>query len=174
MTAGLPIRNSVKEDSNQPRRKRFINIIWINAPPFLRFLLVLWVFVPAAIAIGFARRNDHRLIFAFSYIAIVPCASTLDLAGQELARMLPRVAGIAVETLLSTVVEMVLFITLISRPNGDGNSVTVIKAAILGSILANMLLCLGICLMVGGIKHKEQKFHSLVGGTSSGMMYCCV
>ena len=140
----------------------------MSAPPLFRVLLLLWVFVPVAIVLGFTKPNEHRMVFAFSYIAIVPCASTLDLVGQEIARMLPRVAGIAVETLLSTVVEVVLFIILIAQPPESGNTVTIIKAAILGSVLANMLLCLGICLFVGGIKYKEQKFHSLVGGTSAG------
>lgn len=100
---------------------------------------------------------------------MVPCASTLSFTGQELARRLPRVLGIVLETLLSTIVEMVLFITLIARPSAE-RAVTVIKAAILGSILANMLLALGICLLVGGLKYKEQTFHSLVGGTSSDVL----
>lgn len=168
MFTGLPVKDNVKEVSSQSRRQRFRTIIWTKAPPTVRILLPLWIFVPVAIAIGFSLHNEHRIVFAFSFIAIIPCASTLDLAGQELSRMLPHVAGIAVETLLSTVVEMVLFITLIARPNAAGNSVTIIKAAILGSILANMLLCLGICLLLGGIKHKEQKIHEAVGGTSSG------
>lgn len=155
---------------DQPRYRRLTNVVLRNASIPVRILLLLWAFVPVAIALAFTKTNEHRLIFAFSYVAIIPCASTLDLVGQELARVLPRVAGIAVETLLSTVVEMVLFIILIARPNEHGNTVTIVKAAILGSILANMLLCLGLCLLIGGIKFKEQKFHSLVGGTSSDVL----
>lgn len=170
MTTYLPSKTDYVQRIKQTRYRRLFHIALKNASPPLQVLLLLWIFVPVAVTLAFTKRSEHRLIFAFSYVAIIPCASTLDLAGQELARNLPRVAGIAVETLLGTVVEMVLFIILIARPNDHGNAVTVIKAAILGSILANMLLCLGLCLLIGGMKYEQQKFHSLVGGTSSDVL----
>lgn len=154
----------------QSRCRRLINVVLKNASIPVQLLLLLWPFVPVAITLAFTKKDEHRLIFALSYIAIVPCASTLDLTGQELAHLLPRIAGIAVETILGTVVEMVLFIILIARSNTHGNAITVIKAAILGSILANTLLCLGLCLLIGGLRYHEQKFHSLVGGTSSDVL----
>ena len=39
-------------------------------------------------------------IFALCYIAMVPCANLIGFAGQELARKMPRVFGILVETTL--------------------------------------------------------------------------
>ena len=53
----------------------------------------LWPFVPAAIAIHFARPDLHVWIFALNYIAMVPAANLLGFAGQELARKLPKVFG---------------------------------------------------------------------------------
>lgn len=52
---------------------------------------------------------------------------------------------------------------------GDGN-VPVIRAAILGSILANLLLCLGLCFFVGGIFKEEQTFHEAVSEVGSNLM----
>lgn len=61
------------------------------------------------------------------------------------------------------------------RAGGDegsgehGNLIPIIQAAILGSILTNLLLCLGICFVVGGLRQTTQKFHaavSEVGGRS--------
>ena len=46
----------------------------------------------------------------------------------------------------------------------------VIKAAILGSILATMLLCLGLCFLVGGIKRTEQTFSHAISETGSGLL----
>ena len=53
----------------------------------------LWPFVPAAIAIHFARPDLHVYIFALNYIAMVPTANLIGFAGQELARKLPKVFG---------------------------------------------------------------------------------
>lgn len=54
---------------------------------------VLWPFVPAAIAIHFARPDLHEWIFALNYIAMIPSANLVGFAGQELARKLPKVFG---------------------------------------------------------------------------------
>ena len=50
--------------------------------------------------------------------AMVPCANLLGFAGQELARKLPKVAGILIETALGSVVEIILFMVLIVKDNG--------------------------------------------------------
>ena len=53
----------------------------------------LWPFVPAAIAIHFARPDLHLWIFILNYVAMVPTANLIGFAGQELARKLPHVMG---------------------------------------------------------------------------------
>ena len=53
----------------------------------------LWPFVPAAIAIHFARPDLHLWIFILNYIAMIPTANLIGFAGQELARKLPKVFG---------------------------------------------------------------------------------
>lgn len=47
----------------------------------------------------------------------------------------------------------------------------VIKAAILGSILATMLLCLGMCFFVGGVHRVEQKFCRAISETGHGLLF---
>ena len=131
---------------------------------------VLWPFVPAAIALHFARPDMHLWIFVLSYIGMVPAANLLGFAGQELARKLPKVAGILLEVTLGSVVEIVLFVTLIVKENGDGRLILVIQAAILGSILTNLLLCLGLCFFVGGMRREEQTFHDVIGEVGSGLL----
>ncbi|KAL1967781.1 hypothetical protein VTN77DRAFT_2470 [Rasamsonia byssochlamydoides] len=130
---------------------------------------VLWPFVPAAIAIAFARPDLPVWIFTLNYIAIVPTANLLGFAGGELARKLPKVLGILLEITLSAVVEIVLFMVLIVQDK-DNNLIPVIQAAILGSILANLLLCLGLCFFFGGLKRDEQVFHGAVSEVGSGLL----
>ncbi|KAF3392557.1 Vacuolar cation/proton exchanger 2 [Penicillium rolfsii] len=130
---------------------------------------ILWPFVPAAIAIHFARPDLHVWVFALNYIAMVPSANVLGFAGGELAKKLPKVLGILLETFLGAVVEIVLFMVLLHNDH-DGHLLPVIQAAILGSILANLLLCLGTCFFVGGLRRSEQVFHEAVSEVGTGLL----
>lgn len=72
---------------------------------------------------------------------------------------------------LGSIVEIVLFMVLISRePTDKVDYIQVIQAAILGSILATMLLCLGLCFIAGGIKRDEQSFSEAVSEAGSGLL----
>ena len=140
---------------------------------------VLWPVVPAAIAVHFARPDWHVAGFVLDYIAMVPAANLIGFAGQELARKLPKVFGVVLETTLGSIVEIILFMVLITRAhhaeqNGNAESMegylSVIRAAILGSILANLLLCLGMCFFVGGMIREEQVFHEAVSEVGNGLL----
>ena len=109
---------------------------------------------------------------------MVPSANLIGFAGQELARKLPQVLGVLLETTLGSIVELILLMTLIVKHhqhmlNPEHSSevtITVIRAAILGSILANLLLCLGLCFIAGGIRHEEQVFHEAVSEVGSNLL----
>ena len=64
-----------------------------------------------------------------------------------------------------SVVEIVLFMVLLSR-----DQFPVIQAAILGSILATMLLCLGLCFFAGGMKRDESSFSEVVSEAGNGLL----
>ena len=82
------------------------------------------------------------------------------------------------ETFLGGIVEIILFIVLLSKSRDVGENpavqgtslVPVIRAAILGSILANLLLCLGCCFFVGGMNRHEQEFDEAVSEVGSGLL----
>ncbi|KAG5662314.1 hypothetical protein KAF25_004732 [Fusarium avenaceum] len=125
----------------------------------------LWPFVPAAIAVRYAMPDNHVTIFALAYIAMVPCANLIGFAGQELARKLPHVWGVLIEITIGSIVEIILFMVLLSK-----DMFPVIKAAILGSILATMVLCLGACFFVGGMLEDEQEFSEAISEAGSGLL----
>jgi Ca2+:H+ antiporter len=101
---------------------------------------------------------------------MVPAANMLGFAGQELARKMPQKAiAVVLETTLGSVVELILFMVLL-KTDINGSNVPVIRAAILGSILANLLLCLGSCFVAGGMKNDVQEFHEAVSESGSGLM----
>jgi Ca2+:H+ antiporter len=96
---------------------------------------------------------------------MIPCANLIGFAGQELAKKLHRVFGVLVETTLGSVVEIVMFMVLLTN-----DQFQVIQAAILGSVLATQLLCLGTCFLVGGIRHSELVFSEEVGEVGSDLL----
>jgi len=155
--------------------RHFLHVLWLSSCTVSSWVNVLWPFVPIAIVLNIV--TDAPLwIFAASYVAMVPSANLLGFAGQEFARKMPKVAGILIETAFGSIVEIILFIVLIAKHNveegnGDeGNLIPIIQAAILGSILTNLLLCLGLCFFFGGIRHHTQKFHSIVSEVGNGLL----
>lgn len=143
----------------------FLKVCFRSTCTLSMLVNVLWPFVPPAIVLHFARPDLHVWVFALNYIAMVPSANLLGFAGGELAKKLPKVLGVLLETTLSSVVEIVLFMVLIKN-----DSFVVIQAAILGSILANLLLCLGLCFFLGGFGREEQVFHEAVSEVGSGLL----
>jgi Ca2+:H+ antiporter len=49
--------------------------------------------------------------------------------------------------------------------------ITVVQASMLGSILSNLLLVLGMCFFFGGIKYKEQSFNVTAAQTSASLLF---
>jgi Ca2+:H+ antiporter len=124
--------------------------------------------VPVAIILHFVSAHSHPLwVFGTCYVAMMPVANLLGFAGQEFARKMPsKVMAILIETALGSVVEIVLFLILVVKHQRGtegsaeaGNLVPVVQAAILGSILTNLLLCLGLCFFVGGLRMRVQKLY---------------
>ncbi|KAH6981279.1 Sodium/calcium exchanger protein-domain-containing protein [Ilyonectria sp. MPI-CAGE-AT-0026] len=155
----------------------FLAVLWRSSCTASMLVNVLWPFVPLAIVLHFLP-GLHLWKFATAYIAVIPSANLLGFAGQEFARKMPKVAGILIETTFGSIIEIILFVVLIakhdasgSEDNGDeGNLIPIIQAAILGSILTNLLLCLGLCFFVGGLRRVSQKFHPVVSEVGTGLL----
>lgn len=178
----LPSSLRIAHEGESGRRgfhvSHFLHVLWLSSCDVSRWVNVLWPFVPLAAALHYLT-HLHLWTFAASYVAMVPAANLLGFAGQEFARKMPnKVAGILIETTFGSIVEIILFVVLIVQHDGggvdgngdEGNLIPIIQAAILGSILTNLLLCLGLCFLVGGIRHQTQKFHAIVSEVGSGLL----
>jgi len=147
--------------------KHFFQVLWKSSNKVSQYVNLLWPFALAAIILNFVISNPIW-IFAVAYVGMIPAANLLGFAGQEFARKMPKVSGILIETTFGSIVEIVLFLILIIKhvagegSGEEGNLIPIIQAAILGSILTNLLLCLGLCFVVGGLRQQTQKFHPAV------------
>jgi len=143
----------------------FFRILWTSTSDASRLCNILWPTVPVALALRYTKSDLHLVVFILNYLAMVPCANTIGFAGQEFARKIPKVAGILIENTLGSVVELILFMVLLTR-----DQYPVIKSAVLGSILATMLLCLGLCFFAGGLRRGEQEFSDTVSEVGCGIL----
>ena len=128
----------------------------------------LLLFIPVAIWAEKAEMSP-LIVFAVSAIAIVPLAMWLSTATEEVAVITgPNIGGL-LNAVFGNATELI--IALVALKAG---LVDVVKASITGALLANLLLVMGLAMVVGGIKYKEQKFASIVARINGSTMTLAV
>jgi Ca2+:H+ antiporter len=125
----------------------------------------LLFFVPLGIIAEKLKLNSS-IIFLTNFFAIIPLASLLAFATEELGESLHNdsLAGLLNAT-FGNAVEVIVSIIALSQ-----NQVTIVQASMLGSILSNLLLVLGTCFIVGGLKFKEQFFNQTAAQTMASLL----
>src|SRR5207249_9275296 len=124
----------------------------------LDWLLVL---VPISVAAKASGASD-LLVFVSSVAAIVPLAGLIGRSTDQLAiHAGPRVGGLLNAT-FGNVTELIIALFLIA----DGQ-IEIVKASLIGSIVGNLLIVLGLAFLVGGIRNKEQSFNARAAGVHS-------
>lgn len=117
------------------------------------WLNVLLVFIPISWAVNFALPDQHTLIFIFTFLAIIPLAKLLAFATDELSiRVGQTLAGLLNAT-LGNAVELIVSIIALTKCE-----LSIVQSSLLGSILSNLLLVLGMCFFAGGMRFSEQGF----------------
>ncbi|KAL7274651.1 hypothetical protein RUND412_002433 [Rhizina undulata] len=82
-----------------------------------------------------------------------------------------QVISIVTETMLGATVEIILYMLTLFKFK---DQYQVIQAALLGSILANLLLCTRLCFIIGGIRSRDQEFNETVVETSGRLLLLSV
>ncbi|KAK7185026.1 hypothetical protein DPSP01_002854 [Paraphaeosphaeria sporulosa] len=132
---------------------------WIN---------VLLIFVPIGIAVHVAGLGPE-IVFAMNAVAIIPLAGLLAHATEAVAVRVGDTLGALLNVSFGNAVELILFIILLA-----GDQIEVVQAALLGSILANLLLILGMAFLLGGLRYQEQVYNSTVTQMSACMLSLAV
>ena len=117
-------------------------------------LKLLLIFVPAAILLSFLSPSSHMLIFVAACLAIVPLASWLGRATEELIHNTSEGIGGLLNATFGNATELIIAIAALQR-----GLYPVVKASLTGSLIGNLLLVLGGAILAGGIKHERQRFN---------------
>src|ERR1700712_1978007 len=126
----------------------------------MRILLLLLLFVPAAIAAELMHASPVT-IFVLAALAIVPLSGFLGRATEEIAAYTGPTLGGLLNATLGNMAELIIAILALRV-----GLVDLVKASITGSILGNLLLVLGAAQLAGGLKHKVQRFNTNLAGIS--------
>lgn len=128
---------------------------WIN---------VLLVCVPAGIAVDAAGLNP-AVVFAVNAVAIIPLAGLLTHATESVAMRLGDTLGALLNVSFGNAVELIIFIIALVK-----NEIRITQASLLGSILSNLLLILGMAFTLGGLRFQEQIYNSTVTQMSACLL----
>jgi Ca2+:H+ antiporter len=132
---------------------------WVN---------ILLVFVPIGIAVKIAGLSPV-IVFAMNAIAIIPLAGMLAFATESVASKLGDTIGALMNVTFGNAVELIIFIIALVK-----NEITIVQASLLGSILANLLLILGMSFLIGGLRFREQIYNSTVTQMSACLLSLAV
>lgn len=124
----------------------------------------LVAFVPLGLLAGYLEWSSSA-IFWLNFLSIMPLASILSFATEELAEHVGDTVGGLLNATLGNAVELI--VSLIALKN---NQIRIVQALMLGSILSNLLLVLGCCFLAGGINRVQQSFNQTVAQTMSSLM----
>src|SRR2546426_12197403 len=131
-----------------------------------RLFVLPAVLVPSAVALRLGGIPDLA-VFGAAGLAVVPPAHLMGLATEELSKRAgPGIGGLLYAT-MGNATELIIALVALARagaetsagnPAAAGRLVEVVKASITGSIIGNLLLVLGLSILVGGLRHRTQKF----------------
>ncbi len=128
------------------------------------WLKVMLLFVPISLVAHFLGAAP-AIMFVLSCMAIIPLAGLMGTATEEVAKYRGPAVGGLLNATFGNATEMIIAIILLH----DG-LVDVVKASLIGSIVGNILLVLGLSVFLGGIKYKVQAFNKDMAGMHASMM----
>lgn len=109
-------------------------------------------FIPLTFILEFTHGNQN-LIFATALLGIIPLAKFMGDSTEAIAaKTTPRLGGFLNATFGNATEVILSFVALL---NGYTE---LVKASIVGSVVSNLLLVLGLSILAGGLKFKNQHF----------------
>lgn len=127
--------------------KRTVLTSWIN---------VLLVCVPIGLALNEVTGKSAET-FAVNYVAEIPLWFMCDYALEEIEKYIGPTASDLLDIFTTNTVQVISSLLLLLKTN----QVALLQTSLVGGILSNILVLLGLSLVVGGVSNYEQSFNRL-------------
>ncbi|WWC70450.1 calcium/proton exchanger [Kwoniella pini CBS 10737] len=147
----------------------------IKAAIMSTWLNVLLIFIPIGWALYLAKHNGGKenisdtVVFIMTFISIIPLAGLLGFATEEAALRLGQTLGGLLNATLGNAVELIVAILALIKCE-----LQVVQSSLIGSILSNILLVLGMCFFAGGVKYQEQAIKSTAAQLNASLLLIAV
>jgi Ca2+:H+ antiporter len=125
-------------------------------------------FVPLSIALFYLKVNSTVTFFSAA-LSIIGITHLIAESTSIIAMRVSTAVSALINATFGNVVEFL--IAIFALQNG---LVQMVRASIVGSIIINVLLLIGLSMLAGGLKYKEQKFNKDSAGLSSTMLIVAV
>lgn len=124
--------------------------------------IIIFIFPVITLFVNLDNFIFNIIIFS---LAIIPLAIRLGNITSDLSSTIGEKKGGLIAATVGNMPEIMMGIWSIKI-----GLISMAKAALIGSIINNMLLVLGISIILGGIKYKEQKFNKNIAKTNFNML----
>ena len=140
------------------------SVSWLRAmEPRETKLNILLFALPITLYFNYVDQN-HSMAFFSSLIAIMPLAFLMGRATEEIALRTTESLGGLLNATFGNAAELIIAVLLIleasrgADPETQSFFIQLVQASLIGSILGNLLLVMGLAFVWGGIHHSEQKY----------------
>ncbi|HEY72056.1 MAG: calcium/proton exchanger [Chloroflexi bacterium] len=134
----------------------------------MKSLYALLVFVPVSLVSKYLG-GPALLTFAAAALGVAPLAAIMGRATENLAAHTgPRVGGFLNATFGNAAELIITFFAI------RAGLLDLVKASIIGSIIGNLLLVVGLSVLAGGLRNGQQRFDRVRAGLDSTMLILAI
>jgi len=125
-----------------------------------------FTFIPITLVLEQFHSIPPTVIFFSAALAIIPIAALIVQATEQLATRTGDAIGGLLNATFGNAPELI--ISLVALRAGY---LSMVRASLVGAIIANLLLALGMSFFLGGLRNHDQKFNPVATRTYSTMMF---
>src|SRR5262249_27522452 len=129
----------------------------------------LFIFVPVAAVLERVRPEQHTWIFFAACIAIIPVAALIVEATEHISQRTGEAVGGLLNATFGNAPELIIAVVAL-----QAGLFEMVLASLVGAILANLLLALGVAFFLGGLRYHTQEYNPGVTRLYSTMMLIAV
>ncbi|XP_041358992.1 low affinity vacuolar monovalent cation/H(+) antiporter-like [Gigantopelta aegis] len=144
------------------------------------FLVNLLVFVLLATVLEFVDKDNKMIGGAakciLAVLAIIPLTYYIGMAITSISAQSSFAIGAILNATFGSIVEIILYVIVLKKNKDTGKDCfqELVKSSLTGTILVSILLIPGVCMVVGGIKHRTQIFNPRSASISAALLFVSV
>jgi Ca2+:H+ antiporter len=139
------------------------------------FILNMLVVVLAVTVVPYLLPHESLRTPTASVAFIITALSTIIPLGYLIVQAIASISaqtnfalGAVLNAFFGTIIEVILYAGAMNKPDTGSELVC---QGIIGALLCALIMIPGLCMIIGGIRHKEQKFNRVSAGVSSLLLF---